>query len=247
VRAGTSWVSAGDLGDLSVPPTTSALLAARIDRLTVSERATLERASVMGQLFYREALERLADEDVSGDVASLIRKQFVRPERSDLPGVDALAFRHLMIRDAAYDATPKALRAELHARFADWLEETSPEQDELIGFHLDRAHRYLTDLGAEVDRRSSIAERAASHLRVAGTRAYERFDIPATASLLVHATDLMRPEDPELVPALLELATAETEAGNFKLADEIADRAVRISEGRREDGLAARARMVRLS
>ena len=77
--------------------------------------------------------------------ASLVRKQFVRPERSDLPTTEALAFRHLLIRDAAYDAIPKATRAELHERFADWLDDAAEalgERDEIVGYHLEQAYRY---------------------------------------------------------------------------------------------------------
>ena len=53
---------------------------------------------------------------------ALVRKELIRPERSTLPGEDAFRFRHLLIRDSAYEAIPKARRAELHERFADWLE-----------------------------------------------------------------------------------------------------------------------------
>jgi predicted ATPase len=124
IREHGRWVAAADLSDVAVPPTISALLAARLDRLDGDERAFLERASVIGQVFYADAVATLSEADGAlSAMASLVRRQFVRAERSDLPGVEALAFRHLLIRDAAYDQIPKALRADLHERFADWLEE----------------------------------------------------------------------------------------------------------------------------
>ena len=47
------------------------------------------------------------------------------PTGSQLPGDDAYRFRHLLIRDAAYEALPKSTRAELHERFADWWRRTA--------------------------------------------------------------------------------------------------------------------------
>ena len=59
---------------------------------------------------------------VDGRLVALVRKELVRPEQPRAPGDDAYRFRHLLIRDAAYEALPKATRAELHERFAGWLE-----------------------------------------------------------------------------------------------------------------------------
>jgi class 3 adenylate cyclase/tetratricopeptide (TPR) repeat protein len=244
VRAGSEWVAVGDLRDLSVPPTTSALLAARIDRLGRGERAALERASVMGQVFYREALDALVDEP-SADLASLVRKQFVRPERSDVPGLEGMAFRHLMIRDAAYEGMPKAVRADLHERFADWLETRSPEQEELIGYHLEQAQRYLAELGGDAEHMQVLARRAAGHLRVAGQRAYDRNDVPATIGLLSRAWTLMSTDDPETVPTLIAFSIAVTEAGELDRGVEALERAIGIAEAAEDELLAARAGIVR--
>ncbi len=66
------------------------------------------------------------------------------------PASDAFRFRHLLIRDAAYDALPKAERATLHERFAVWLEEHAPtlvELDEIVGYHLEQAAGYADELG----------------------------------------------------------------------------------------------------
>ena len=90
-RAGSSsrdetWIAASDLTELAVPPTTSALIGARIDQLGGAERATLERGAVMGQLFYRDALVALAGgADPSRELSALTRKQFIHPDRSDSP------------------------------------------------------------------------------------------------------------------------------------------------------------------
>jgi class 3 adenylate cyclase len=110
--------------EVAVPSTIQALLAARLDQLPAEERAALERGAVEGQIFHRSAVAALApdDPDVPSRLMGLVRKELVRPSRALLPADDAFRFRHLLIRDAAYDALPKAERAALHERFATWLE-----------------------------------------------------------------------------------------------------------------------------
>src|SRR5581483_7482847 len=136
----------------TVPPTIQALLAARLDQLELGERTVLERAAVEGRVFHRGAVVALAPEGTQVDtqLAKLVRKELVRPDMPQLPAEDAFRFRHLLIRDAAYDALPKAARAELHEQFAAWLDARAThliEHDELIGYHLERAYRYRTELG----------------------------------------------------------------------------------------------------
>ena len=93
-----------------MPPTLRALLAARLDQLDPAERRVLERGSVEGELFHRGAVHALAPEEtqITPRLAALARKELIRPDRAQLPGDDGFRFRHLLIRDAAYDALPKA-------------------------------------------------------------------------------------------------------------------------------------------
>jgi predicted ATPase len=94
-----------------------------------------------------------------------------------LPREDAYRFRHLLIRDAAYDALPKAIRAELHERFADWLEERGAdfvELDEILGYHLEQAHRYHHELGKALESSQRLRERASERLSDAARRAPPR-------------------------------------------------------------------------
>jgi predicted ATPase len=67
-RAGGGWVASVDLGDLTVPPSISALLAARLDRLAPAERSVLERAAVIGQVFYLGAVESPVPGGLRADV-----------------------------------------------------------------------------------------------------------------------------------------------------------------------------------
>jgi class 3 adenylate cyclase len=174
--------------EIAVPPTIQALLASRLDQLDDAERRVLERGAVEGHVFHRGAVVALAPEEgqVDGRLMTLVRKDLVRPEQSMLAGDDAFRFRHLLIRDAAYEALPKATRAELHERFADWVEENAPqlvELDEIVGYHLEQAYTYRSELGPLDDAARILAPRAAERLLAAAKRALDRGDLPAVESL----------------------------------------------------------------
>jgi tetratricopeptide (TPR) repeat protein len=249
IREHGRWVAAADLSDVAVPPTISALLAARLDRLDGDERAFLERASVIGQVFYADAVATLSESDgARSAMASLVRRQFVRAERSDLPGVEALAFRHLLIRDAAYDQIPKALRADLHERFADWLEgelgERIAEQQEIAGYHLERSHDLLGELGPLDSRQETLAARAATHLHHAGRRAFDRGDMPAAVSLLERAGSLMVMDSPARVDVLIDAGLAARDAGWRHRGTALLDEAVATAARSGDQVLLARARLI---
>jgi tetratricopeptide (TPR) repeat protein len=197
-------------GEVSVPSTIQALLAARLDQLPAQERAALERGAVEGQVFHRSAVVALApdDPDVPSRLMGLVRKELVRPSRPMLPGDDAFRFRHLLIRDAAYDALPKAERAALHERFAVWLEEHAPtlvELDEIVGYHLEQAARYQAELGRPAP---ELQERAALRLAAAGLRAGERHDPNACVNLLTRAAALFDDGDERRLTLLPTLGQA---------------------------------------
>jgi len=192
----TEMVALSDqsVGEVEVPPTLRALLAARLDQLDEAERKVLERGAVEGELFHRGAVQALAPEEVEvlPRLANLVRRDLVRPDRPQLPREDAYRFRHLLIRDAAYDALPKAVRAELHGRFAAWLEEHGEnlvELEEICGYHLEQAARYLDELGRPDQ---GIALAAGDRLGVAGRRAFWRGDWRTAAGLLDRALSLTR-------------------------------------------------------
>ena len=122
-------VAADAEGEVVVPPTLKALLAARLDQLEREERGVLQRGSIEGELFHRGAVEALspAGSELTPRFTALVRKELIRPANSMFPTDAGFSFCHLLIRDAAYDALPKATRAELHERFADWLDQHGAE------------------------------------------------------------------------------------------------------------------------
>ena len=181
-------------GEVIVPPTLQALLAARLDQLETPERVVLERSAVEGEIFHRGAVQALAPDEaqVTPRLAALVRKELIRPDRPQLQGEDGFRFRHLLIRDAAYDALPKATRADLHAQFATWLERHGAELvelDEILGYHLEQACRYRAELGLADD--DQLAAAARRHLTAAGRRAQGRGDDNAALSLLERAAELV--------------------------------------------------------
>src|SRR6266545_1576596 len=172
------------------------LLAARLDQLEEAERRVLERGAVEGEIFHRDAVQALAPDEtqVTPRLAALVRKELIRPDTSHLAGEDGFRFRHLLIRDAAYDALPKAVRAELHERFAAWLEEHGAELvelDEILGYHLEQVCRYRAELGLPSD--EALAAAARRRLTAAGRRAQFRADYSAAASLLERTAGRGRP------------------------------------------------------
>jgi predicted ATPase len=152
---------------LPVPPTLQALLAARFERLEQDERHVLTRAAVAGQTFHRGALRALISAALlprlDAIILALIRKEFVAPAHSEPGSGDAFQFRHLLIRDTAYEALTKEDRAELHERFGRWLEQALAERPEevdvIVGYHLEQAHDLLTQLAPLDERGRSIRAR----------------------------------------------------------------------------------------
>jgi class 3 adenylate cyclase len=195
--------------DIPVPPTLQAVLAARLDQLEAGERSVLERGAVEGEIFHRGTIQALSEDgNVTPRLASLVRKELILPDKAAFPGDDAFRFRHLLIRDAAYEALPKANRAELHERYADSLKERGRhlvELDEILGYHLEQATRCKQELG-QAD--SELAERAGDRLAAAGRRALARGDSRAARGLLARALTLTRPSRLDIE---LELDLCETE------------------------------------
>jgi class 3 adenylate cyclase/tetratricopeptide (TPR) repeat protein len=239
-------------GDLIVPPTLKALLAARLDQLGTEERHVLERGAIEGEIFHRGAVQALALEEaqLTPRLAALVRKQLIKPDRPLLAGEDAFRFRHLLIRDAAYDALPKGARADLHERFSAWLERKGtalPEMDEILGYHLERAYGYRVELGQLPQ--EALAARARARLTAAGHRAVDRQDYRAAVSLYERALTLAPPTEIDLaVENELSAALSWTARSGdaIQRADALAERAA--SAGDRVGELSGRilAGMVRL-
>lgn len=251
-RDGDGWRVSPDLVRLPVPPTISALLAARLDRLPPDERAVAERAAVVGRIFERGAVSELSPEghrpEVPRHLMSLVRRELVRPDATGVDGGEAFRFRHLLIRDAAYEALPKTERAELHERFAYWLERSVGdrlfEYEEVVGHHLEQAYRYCVELGTVDGRTEVLARQAGERIAAAGRHALEREDYSAAAALLTRADELLGLEF--AVETLLDLGDTFSQGGRYQDALRTYERAMKgaAAEGRRDLEIRARLRVV---
>ena len=218
-------------GRLPVPPTIHALLAARLERLPDDERALLARVSVIGTAFNRDAARELAPAAllpaVDRSLTELVRRDVIRPDRTSVVDGDddAFRFRHILIRDAAYSSLPKETRAELHGRFAGWVERVAgprlTELEEIAGYHLEQAHRFLVELGAADADAPDLAARAADRLTSAGRRALARGDTGAGVGLLERAAALTDGDEDGRAALLPELGAALIEAGRLERAEEV--------------------------
>jgi class 3 adenylate cyclase/tetratricopeptide (TPR) repeat protein len=248
-RDNGSWTITGDSSTVTIPPTIHALLTARLDRLDQQERAAIERASVVGRRFSWGAVDELSPDEqrrgLGGRLQSLTRKELIRPDRSDLSEEDTFRFAHILIRDAAYRGIPKAMRADLHERFADWVVEKfrdrAGEYEEIVGYHLEQAHRALSQLGPANERTRTLGRRAAAPLASAGRRAFARGDMPAGSNLLFRVTSLLPQKDPERLRLLPMLGKALRETGQLGQADAVLTEGVDLGDAvgdRRVESLA---------
>jgi tetratricopeptide (TPR) repeat protein len=227
-----AWVATADLPRLSAPGTIQALITARLDRLEDEERAVIQRAAVVGQVFFWGAVTELSPEDarpaVGTNLQTLQRKELIRPEASPFAGEDAFRFSHLLVRDAAYGSMPKRTRADLHERFASWLERVAgdrvAEYEEIVGYHLEQAHRYVVELSQTGDRSRRLGEMASSLLAKSGRAALDRSDVPAALNLLSRALELIPADSPARPGLLVDLSLA------LDLSGRLNDEGARLEE-----------------
>ncbi len=248
---GNTWRAVEDLAQITVPPTIQLLLAARLDRLDAEERAVIERGSVEGKVFHTGAVATLSPETLRPHVPSrllaLARKELIRPDRAEFAGEDAFRFRHLLIRDAAYQAMPKEQRADLHERFAEWLEhaagERAAEYEEILAHHLEQAYRYRAELGTIDDRTRSLGREAAAHLFRSADRASDRGDFAGARLMLTRAVEIS--EGSQRARALIELAIALGELQDFPAAAQAAEEAISVAQASGDRAYVLRATVVR--
>jgi class 3 adenylate cyclase/tetratricopeptide (TPR) repeat protein len=244
-----------NLHQISVPPSISALLAARIDHLPPPERAVVDPASVVGVVFAQATVEALTTESVGPELPAqlerLADKQLVRPN-ADSDQSDAYRFNHVLIRDAAYEGLLKETRASLHERVAEWTErlaaehEREAEFEEILGYHLEQAHRYRAELGPLDEHGRGLGARAAGHLSAAGRRAFQRSDMQAAANLLGRAAALLDHNDVVRVALLPDLAEALVAIGELPRALQVVDEAAAEAEAAGSEELLAEAVLVRI-
>jgi class 3 adenylate cyclase len=146
-----------------LPTNIRGIIAARLDALPPEERSLLHDASVVGRIFWNGALARISShaDRLSELLDSLEGRDLIRREPvSRFQGQQQFRFKHMLIRDVAYAALPKARRREAHATVAGFLEDVHAERDSpaALGHHwgeageLEKAADYFVDAAEQASR-----------------------------------------------------------------------------------------------
>jgi DNA-binding SARP family transcriptional activator len=235
----------------ALPPTIQALLSARLQRLGPGASSVLVRAAIVGKDFGEREVRGLLPVEARGPLSrnlqTLIAKGLVQRGPPGRGLDEEYSFRHILITEAAYRSIPKSLRAQLHHRYADWLEaivsEPLPARSEILGHHLEQSVRYRTELGPADPESAALSLRAAAHLQTAGVAAHDRGDDVAAVNLLDRAAALLPGDDPALGRLYTSLGAALNEAGQLEKARAALDQAQRITAAHGDELQHARARV----
>jgi DNA-binding SARP family transcriptional activator len=236
---------------LELPPTIEALLSARLQRLGPGASSVLARAAIIGKDFGEQQVRALlpaeARAPLSRNLQTLVAKGLVQRGPSGTRSAVEYSFRHILIQEAAYRAIPKSLRAELHHRFGDWLEnvfsDPFPGRTEILGYHLEQAVRYRTELWPADPDSIALSHRAAEYLDTAGCAAHDRGDDVAAVNLLDRAAALLSGDDTALGRLYTSLGTALIETGQFDKARATLDHALHLTAANGDDCQHAHARV----
>jgi DNA-binding SARP family transcriptional activator len=218
----------------AIPATINALLAARLDRLSAGERVVIQHAAVIGRRFGADAVVELVPAAVRPAAAQhlreLVHRGLITPDRSPFAGEELLCFDHILIRDEAYNTLTKEERGRLHERYANALEQDERRDrprvlrasgeniDEAIGFHLERAFAYRSELVPLDAIGRELAGRAGDRLGAAGRRTLARGHWIAATGLLERAIELLRTADQVRPEILLALGSAQCDLGDWMQA-----------------------------
>ena len=218
-RVDDRWRATASVTDVRVPESIHALLAARLDGLADDERRTMQVASIVGERFGANELGPLAPGiNIGRSITSLRRAGLVLDDRESREP-DRYRFKHLLMRDVAYAGLPKAVRADLHERFATELERaTGDRRDEfaeVLAHHAERAFSLSAEVRVQQDILAPRAKRALEWALALGDRGRRREDI-----------GLLAPNAAMSVAALAALGTGGT-------PDERARVALLVAEDRR--------------
>jgi class 3 adenylate cyclase/tetratricopeptide (TPR) repeat protein len=244
----------------TVPTSIHALLLARLNRLSPNGRAVLEPAAIVGQQFRRGDIEALnpdaSQADLAAGIQELIRHDLIRPDHgprsAPLPPNSGIGyrFRHATIKTVAYQRLPDDRRAELHERYADWLEHETEDRrsqfDELVGHHFHEAFRYAGKLDPSGEHTRELATRAGERYAAAGQRAAVRGDTRLVQAWLGRAVRLLPADHPRRLAALPPLAEAQQASGKLTEATRTYQELARSASAVGDEGLALHATIGRL-
>jgi class 3 adenylate cyclase len=244
------WRGADD-GEVEIPSTVHALLAARVDDLDLSARTLLEHASVEGRRFrvaaVRALVRDLSDDALDHGLVTLERRGLIDPEDER---AGRWRFAHALIAETAYRSVSKEVRATLHERLAAWFITEDAEQPDVVesaARHLERAFHLREELGIRDDASRELAERAGLLFAEAGARAFAGVDLIAARDLLGRAARLLPEDSPRRLDLLPNLGVALSETGRPEETEALLATAVEQAGPTVSNAAALRARVQLLS
>ena len=186
------FVATASLAELELPPTLRGLIAARLDAAPPGVKRALQQAAVVGKTFWPEAIAAQGDpgarlEDLLLDAAR--RELVAELDERGLGGGRAWTFRHILVRDVAYDSIPKEERSRAHDAFSRWLESAASarldEYADIVTYHTEQAFLLAHELGEP--EAPTLGRRALDGLLSAGQRARQRSDAHAALAFFRRA------------------------------------------------------------
>jgi class 3 adenylate cyclase/tetratricopeptide (TPR) repeat protein len=178
------------LAGVHVPPTLAGILQARLDCLPAAEKLVLQRAAVVGRLFWDGLVSSLTNEP--GEAQQVVtrltalreRELIFQRERSSIAGVQEYMFKHALLRDAVYDTVLLKQRRSYHGQVAAWIEANAGER---LEEHLALVAGHYADSGQ--------TDRAADWFTRAGERAASQGLPQEARNLFGQALKHIRPDD----------------------------------------------------
>ena len=221
VKGEETWsVDTTRLSTVRIPATLTGVLQARLDTLPAPLYQLLQRASVIGRIFWDSAAIHLSEEAAgfkSAEVKSMLedlrdREMILQREESGFAGTVEYVFRHAILRDVTYETVIPRQRRALHKLVGDWLLEIGRER---AGEH--------TLLVAEHYSRAEEASLAAAQLAKAGERGLQLATFEESATLLQRAHEILIGSEhtEQRLGIELLLATLEGYIGNYAKSVEI--------------------------
>jgi class 3 adenylate cyclase len=229
-----------------MPDSVQALIAARLDTLSVERKSLLQDAAVLGKVFWAGALAEMGvreTREVEQALHELSHKELVRPARtSSMEGEAEYGFWHLLVRDVCYGQIPRAARAARHRAAAAWLERQAGERVEdladVLAYHYVQALE-LARAAGQTEEAAELEASAIRYLALAGERALA-LDVERAEQSLARALALSPARDPGRASLLERWADAAQQQGRLREAKAALEEAIALYRERGDSVAAGR-------
>lgn len=213
-----------------LPPTLVGILQTRFDSLGDKEKMVLQSASVLGRIFWDQALEYMrqplpppapagAPSDVTAALHTLAQREMIfQRETSSFEHVNEFSFKHALLREVIYASVPEADRLTHHLHAAEWLiahsGERASEAAGMIAEHLERAGQNA---------------RAAAYLEQAGEHAFLVSAYRQALAFYERALRLVQASAPNAVPLAVRAGESLLNLGDYPRASQQLEQALALA------------------